>query len=74
MAETGTEYKERLLRQLNSDAFLADREASFFTRELPFAETDAIKATLQDKIDVADGRREACAALAVAVENTEVLF
>lgn len=71
MAQTATEYKEQLLRKLASDAFLADREASFFTRELPFAETDDIRETLQSKADVSTDRANMCRALALAIEDVE---
>lgn len=71
MAQTAQEYKDDLLRTLTSDAFIADREASYYTRELPYAETDAIRTALQSKADVATNRAAMARALATAMEDVE---
>lgn len=51
MAQTATEYKEDLLRKLNGEAASAERDAAYWTAELPFSETDKIAETTQKKID-----------------------
>jgi hypothetical protein len=74
MALTAEEYKDHLLRKLNGDAAIADRDKAFWERELQFAETDAIAAVTQDKITEADTLAEFCRAAALALEDVETFI
>lgn len=75
MAETGPEYKDALLFKLNQDADLAEWEIRFLTQmRLPFAETDAIREMLLEKIRVAEERKEFCTAAALALADVDAIF
>lgn len=69
MAKTATEYKDELLRRLNGDAVLADREAAYLERELPYAETPAILSVLTDKKTEAETLSAFLKAAALALED-----
>lgn len=74
MAKTAEEYKEELLRKLNGDAAIADRDAAFWTKELPFAETDAIAETTRDKIADAEVLADFLRTAALALEDVETAW
>ena len=68
--DTALEYKERLLRQLSGDAYLAERHAEFITlKELPYAETSGYADALQDQIDTATNRALWLRAAALVIED-----
>lgn len=71
MAKKATEYKDELLRKLNGDAFLADKEVAFLTRELEYAETTAIAVQMSDKIEEASYLSEFLKAAALALEDVD---
>lgn len=74
MATTASEYKEDLLRKLQGDAFLADKDAAFWGVEIQYSETDAIRETLQGFIDQAEALGEFLRAAAAVLEDVETAF
>lgn len=72
MAKTAVEYKEDLLRRLSGDAFLAEKEAAFLTRELPNAETDAIAERMEEQIEEATLLGEYLRNLAEQIEEIDI--
>lgn len=69
MAESAQECKDRMIRQLNSDAAIALRDEVFWTREMQYAETQAIADQMQEHIDVIAARKEWLTAAAIALED-----
>jgi hypothetical protein len=72
MAKTAAEYKEDLLRRLSGDAFLAEKEAAFLTRDLPNAETDAIAERMEEQVDEATTLGEYLRNLAAQIEEIDI--
>lgn len=71
MAKTAAEYKEELLRKISGDAFLAEKDAAFLEREIPFAETDAITEQMTSKMNEATAFGEYLRGLADVVEDVD---
>jgi len=74
MAKSADEYKEELLRNLAGTANMADRSKAFLLREIEFAETPAIRETMQDKIETYDALAEFSRAAALVLEDVETAY